>query len=248
MIAIVIIKINRKVGEKESQKFSPTNTYYDNNDNNQKKRLKSSQKALIVLFSMFGAAILICLSNVFLSKYFAISDAFSKEEQKWNDSLYSVKVTEKDPTIGTMTIRLDDDIIVDYTCKVNPGGLDSGYGPFCSYQFPDGSRSIGEYVFNKNYGDFQELVAKYQDAFAVDDTLNGKENIKVVDQEKLEPFFFELMQNADFNKAYKAFKNSNDTKLSHDLNYIKVVDVEYEGQKWRNMGLFDWANRLGLEP
>ena len=243
VIAIVIVKANYKVSEKETQKLSPTSTHYDSNASNQKKRLKPSKKALIVLFLMFGAVILICLGNLFLSRYFAISDAFSEEEQLWNDSLYSVKVIKTDPGSGVMTIQLDNDTIVDYVCKVNPGGIDSGYGPFCSYQFPDGSSSIGKYVLHKNYSDFQKLIIKYQGAFAVDDKY-----MTVVDQQKLESFFSELMQNADFNKAYKVFRNSEDTKLLHELDYIQIMDIEYEGKKWRSMGLFDWANRMGLEP
>ena len=49
-----------------------------------------------------------------------------------------------------MTIQLDNDITFDYVCKVYPLGIDSGYGPFCSYKFPDGSRNIDEYILKKN--------------------------------------------------------------------------------------------------
>ena len=229
IIAVGVIKTTYKISDAKTH---------------QPKRLKSSTKALIVLLSMIGLTILLIVGNITLNRYYTIVDAFSREEKALTDSLYHIEIIKKDPNGGIMTARLDNDVDFDYTCEVAPFGIGSGYGPFCRYRFPDDSRSIGEYIFNKNYAYLQELLAKYQDTLIVD---NAEFIFKVIDQEKMGPFFSELMQNADFNKAFTTFNHSNSASLSNNLDYMYIRNVTYEGKKYSGIGLFDWASYMGLK-
>lgn len=152
IITIVVIKTTHKASDTKTQDLPFANIQYSvsnkdidvSSQKHQTKRLKSSTKALIVLFSMIGITVLLVISNVFVHRYYAISDAFSREEKTLNDSPYHAEIIKKDPINGVMTVQLDNNIVFDYICEVNLVSINTGYGPFCSRHFSDGSYNIGE--------------------------------------------------------------------------------------------------------
>ena len=243
IIALNIKAVNKNKAKK-AQDYLSANTIHNTEISHQEqqiKRTKTSKKEFAILFSLLTIIAVLSIGNCLLPKYSVISEAFSQEATALKNSQYRVTIIKDDPLNGIMTVQLDDDVTFDYVCKVYPFGLDSGYGPFCNYRFPDGSHSMGEYIFQKNYGYIQELLIKYQDTLVVD---NAKYIFKIKNQEKMESFFSELMQNADFNKSFKAFNNSNNANFSNSLDYIYIRNVEYKGKMYGGIGLFDWANYM----
>lgn len=256
IVFLTIIAISHRISKTKAQKPSNVSNHRKNknknnntNTSNQTKRLDPSVKALITLILMLSFVMLLYYGYIVSPKKYAISDAFSKEEKALNVSLYHTKIVEKDVSSGIMTIQLDNDITFNYECKVYPFGIDTGYGPYCNYHFSDGSHSIGEYIFNRNNDDFRSLLTKYQDTLTVD---NADYIFKVINQDKMESFFTELMQNADYNKAFKSFKalkdSSDQVGLSSNLDYLFIRQVKYQNFTNASVGLFSWAVDRGLEP
>lgn len=209
--------------------------------------VKKWKKGLFVtLLAILGITVLVIVGNVFFSRFSAISDAFSKEENILANTPYHVEIIEKDINNGLMTVQLDDEIIFNYICEVSPFGLDSGYGPFCSYVLPDGSYSIGEYIFHKNYERIVELSSKYRDTLEI----GRSGQIKVKDLTKMKDFFFELTQIDDYDKAYKAFLGAEDSyQFRAQFDNIRLTgNIISEGESYSGMDLFDWAIREKILP
>ncbi len=244
VITILIIKVADKNNVNKVQDYLSASTMYNSKISSPKRQIKQTKnlkKKLIILFSLLTIIVVLSIGNYFLPKYFAISETFSQVVTALNNSPYRATIIKNDPLNGIMTIRLDDDVTFDYTCEVHPSSINIGYGPFCDYRFPDGSHSIGEYIFRKNHTYIQELLAKYQNILIVD---NAENVFKINDQEKMESFFSELMQNTDFNKSFKAYNNSNNASFSNSLDYIHIKGVKYKSGICYNAGLFCWANQM----
>lgn len=249
IITVLVIIIADKINSNKTQKYSSAvslNVEPSIIQGQQTKRMKASTKQFIVLLSLLAIIAVLSASNYFLPKYSAISKTFSREEKQYTDGSFRAEIIKNDPLGGIMTIRLDDDITFDYVCEVNPAGIDSGYGPFCRHEFPDDSRSIGEFIFRKNYSNLQELLTKYQDTLIAD---NSDHIFFINDQEKLKLFFSELMQNNDFSKAYKAFLNSYNQEFLASIDYIRIENVQSDSMNNRSgkTGLFEWADKMNLE-
>lgn len=236
LIAICFYKATHRTSSPESQ----THASISANSADSSKNSNSLKRPHIVLFAVVGIAILLIIINSFVPRYFAISNKFTDKEKQLSISKYSFEIIKKDPLGGVMTIQLDDDTRFDYKCEVRPFGLDSGYGPFCDEVFSDGSHSMGEYIFRKNYSFIKSLLIKRRSILVVD---NSDNIFKVKDQAGMKLFFSELMKNTDFHNAYAAYRNSWDP----NLDYIYIRDVTYNGVD-SDLHLFEWADYMEFEP
>ena len=210
-------------------------------------KVKKKRGIAIAIITIVSIIILFTLTIIpFIKRYQAISEAFSREKSSLGSIPYDTLIKQEDINSGVMTIQLDQDIVFDYICEVHPFGLDSGYGPSCSYRLSDGSHSIGEYIFNKNYKTIVNLSAKYQDALKLD----SSGNIKVEDSIKIREFFLDLIQIDDYNKAYEAFLSiENNYQFRTQFDSIRLKgNIISEGESYGGMDLFDWAIREQLLP
>ena len=189
---------------------------------------------------VLGIVALIIIGFLFLPSFFSVYSSLSKTEKALKDSRYNLKIVKKDIFGGVLTVQLDNGTRFDYKCEYRPFALDSGFVPNCGYVFPDGSRSMGEYIFRKNYDFFYKLLNRYQSVLVKGNT---DYIFKVKKQSKLKDFFADLMENDDFRNAYIAHKNSEDA----DFDYIRIEGVEYKNES-ASICLFKWADYMGFEP
>ena len=90
------------------------------------------------------------------------------------------------------------------------------------------------------------MLADYKDTLAVAD--DEESVFEVKNQERLESFFSDLMQNADYNNAYNAYKDVrvDDWVFRDSLDYKLVRDVEIDDTEYSGIGLFNWAMKQNL--
>lgn len=139
-----------------------------------------------------------------------------------------------------LTIQEGDDRFT-YTCNK---GWSEGTGSFmkCTYAFEDGSISPGEFLWNRNRTQIDEILSRHN----LETEYRGRGVYIRGSFEDANAAFNELLTEVeDFKKAYEIHKRLQGQVTRWEVGNAEEFDnarITIEGQQ----GLFDWAMEVGL--